>query len=274
MPRRTPRDARRGALGQNFLRDRDVIADIVGTLHPPPGALVLELGAGDGALTAAAAARGARVVAVELDPAWADVLRSRAPGWGDVEVVTADALAVPLPDEPFHVVSAAPYGIGTRLVRRLLADAHGLVRATVVLQREAALRLAGRPRCGRFASTWAPWFELRAGRRIAPQAFRPVPSVESAVLTVEPRRTPLLSPAAYAEYDAFLGVVFAGRGSTVADRLARRWGRGRARRMLGRAGVPAGATPGRLAPDQYARLFAAYRLTSNAPRMNGWTRQK
>ncbi|HTE58837.1 MAG TPA: rRNA adenine N(6)-methyltransferase family protein, partial [Solirubrobacteraceae bacterium] len=212
-----------------------------------------------GALTAAAAARGARVVAVELDHAWVDVLASRAAGWGDVEVVAGDALAVPLPAEPFYVVSSAPYGIGTRLVRRLLSDAHGLVRAALVMQRETARRLAGRPSSGRFAALWAPWFELRVARRIPPGAFRPVPAVDSAVLTLAPRATPLLSPAAFGDYDAFLAIVFGGGGRTVADRLARRCGRRGAQRVLAAAGVAAGATPSRVPPEHYARLFAAYR---------------
>ena len=200
MPRRTPRDARRRALGQNFLHDHAVVAEIVGTLHPPSGALVVDLGAGAGALTSAVAARGARVLAVEVDPAWVRELRSRAPGWGDVTVLAGDALRVPFPAERFSVVSSAPYGIGTKLVRRLLTDAHGLVRAVVVLQREAALRLAGG---GRFAAAWAPWFELRVHGRIPARAFRPAPSVESAILTVVPRPVPLLSPAAYPGYDSF-----------------------------------------------------------------------
>jgi len=256
VPRRTPRDARRRTLGQNFLHDQGVIADVVGTLHPPPGALVVDLGAGAGALTAAAAARGARVVAVELDPAWLAVLRTRAPGWGAVEVVPGDLLAVPLPAEPYLVLASAPYAIGTRLVRRLLSDAHGLVRAAVVLQHETARRLAGRPRCGRFAATWAPWFELRVARRIPARAFRPIPAVDSAVLTLAPRAAPLLSPAAYRDYDRFLAAVFDGRGRTLADRLARHAGdRRRALRALEAAGVPPAATPSAVAPEVYPRLF-------------------
>lgn len=208
MPRRTARDARRRALGQNFLADPAVVADVLGTLHPPPGALIVDLGAGAGALTAAAARNGLRVRAVELDPSWVDVLRMRACAVGNVQVVHADALTVALPAEPFHVVSSAPYGVGTRLVRRLLTDAHGLVRASLVLQRETAHRLAGRPRTGRFAATWAPWFKLDVGRPISARAFRPVPQVGSAVLTLAPRRRPLLSPAAFDAYTRFLDGAF------------------------------------------------------------------
>ena len=86
----------------------------------------------------------------------------------------------------------------------------------VVLQRETALRLATG---GRFAASWAPWFELRVEGRIPPRAFRPAPSVESALLTIVPRPVPLLSPAAFAGYDAFLARVFGGRGNTLAERV-------------------------------------------------------
>jgi 23S rRNA (adenine-N6)-dimethyltransferase len=246
MPRRSPRDARRRALSQNFLHDQQVVADIVATLHPPPGSLVVDLGAGAGALTRAVAARGARVHAVELDPAWVRTLRSRAPAWGTVTVTHGDALAVPFPGEPFSVISNAPYAIATKLVRRLLTDAHGLTHAVVVLQREAALRLAGG---GRFAASWAPWFELHAGGRIPARAFRPVPSVDSAVLTIVPRAVPLLSPAAYPDYDRFLASAFGGRGNTLAQRLGVR------PRELTSLGLPRGATPGAIEPEIYARVF-------------------
>jgi 23S rRNA (adenine-N6)-dimethyltransferase len=255
VARRASRDRRR-AFSQNFLRDQEVIADVIGTLHPPPDALVVDLGAGAGALTAAAAARGARVVAVELDPAWAARLRSRAPGWGAVEVVAGDLMVMPLPAEPFLVLANPPFGVGTQLVRRLVAEAHGLVRAAVVLQREAALRLAGRPRSGRFAATWAPWFDLRVGRTIPANAFRPAPNVDAALLIVAPRATPLLSPAAFAEYEAFLAAIFHGRARTLADRLAPRAGSRRcALAALDSVGLPGTATPSSVPPEAYPRLF-------------------
>ena len=241
MPRRTQR---RRALSQNFLHDQSVIAEVIGTLHPPPGALVVDLGAGSGALTKPLA-RTTRVHAVELDPRWADHLRTHAASWGDVRVQRADALTVAFPRERFHLISNAPYAIGTRLVRRVLTDAHGLVRGVIILQRETAHRLA---KDGRFAATWAPWFELRVHGHIPARAFRPAPSVESAILTIVPRAVPLLSPAAFAQYDAFLARVFDGRGDTLAQRVGDR-------RALTRAAIPRDATPGSIPPEAFARLF-------------------
>jgi 23S rRNA (adenine-N6)-dimethyltransferase len=158
-----------------------------------------------------------------------------------------------MPGEPFYVISAVPYGIGTPLVRRLLTDAHGLIRASLVLQRETARRLAGRPRTGRFAATWAPWYRLEVGRRVPARAFRPVPRAESALLEVAPRAQPLLSPAASEPYVRFLDTVFAGRGRTIGERFGRR-----SRAPLATAGIPRDATPSAVAPEAYAALFTAF----------------
>ena len=132
-------------------------------------------------------------------------------------------------------------------MRRVLGEAHGLVRGVIVLQRETAYRLASG---GRFAASWAPWFELRVTRTIPARAFRPAPSVESAVMTIVPRPVPLLSPAAFAGYDAFLARVFSGREPTLADRIPGR------RRALAQAGLPRDATPSSVPPEAYARLYS------------------
>jgi len=73
---------------------------------------VLDLGAGEGALTAHLVRAGARVVAVELNPRRAGVLRERFPG---VTVVHADAAAIRLPGRPFRVVASPPYAISSAL---------------------------------------------------------------------------------------------------------------------------------------------------------------
>lgn len=140
-----------------------------------PGELVLDLGAGEGALTAHLLAAGARVVAVELHPRRADVLRERFPG---VTVLRADAAAVPLPGRPFRVVASPPYGISAALLRALLAPGSRLVAADLVLQR-AVVR--------KHASGGARRFSMAAGLTLPRCAFRPPPRVDSAVLVVRRR---------------------------------------------------------------------------------------
>lgn len=141
-----------------------------------PGELVLDLGAGEGALTAHLVRAGARVVAVELNPRRAGVLRER---FGGITVVQADAASIRLPGRPFRVVASPPYGISSSLLRTLVAPGSRLVAADLVLQR-AVVR--------RYASGAARGFSLTVGLTLPRRAFLPPPQVDSAVLVVRRRR--------------------------------------------------------------------------------------
>ena len=141
-----------------------------------PGELVLDIGAGEGALTAHLVRAGARVVAVELDPRRVDVLRERFDG---ITVVRADAASIRLPGRPFRVVASPPYGISSRLLRTLLAPDSRLAAADLVLQR-AVVR--------KYASGDARRFSLTVGLTLPRRAFLPPPHVDSAVLVVRRQR--------------------------------------------------------------------------------------
>ena len=136
-----------------------------------PGHLVLDIGAGDGALTAPLVAAGARVIAFELHPGRAAALRRRFAG-DDVRVVQADARDLRLPRRPFHVVANPPWAITTPLLTRLLHPGSRLVRADLLLQRSAATRWAGQIKAATLGAT------------VPRRAFRPSPPTDARVLTI------------------------------------------------------------------------------------------
>jgi 23S rRNA (adenine-N6)-dimethyltransferase len=153
--------------------DDDWAARVVAAAAVRPGELVLDIGAGTGALTGPLVRAGARVVAVELHPGRAAVLRQRFPG---ITVIQADALSVPLPGRPFRVVASPPYGITTDLIGLLLKTGSRLVAADLVLQRAVVRKYADQrtPRTHRMST----------GLVVPRHAFRPPPRVDSAVLIV------------------------------------------------------------------------------------------
>jgi 23S rRNA (adenine-N6)-dimethyltransferase len=158
---------------------------IVADARVGPGDLVLDVGAGTGALTDALAQVGARVIAVELHPHRLEQLRRRF-ARADVTVVRADASDLRLPRRPFHVVANPPFGATSQLLRRLLAPGSRLIGMHVVLQRAAAHRWAdGR---GPGAGRWLGTYEARVGRTIPRRAFVPPPPVDAAVLVMRRRR--------------------------------------------------------------------------------------
>jgi 23S rRNA (adenine-N6)-dimethyltransferase len=202
----TPRDERRRRLGQNFLRPE--FADrIVAKADFRPGELVIEIGAGLGAITIALARRQVDVVAIEIDPVWAERLRDRG---GEalqdkVRVVEGDFLSLSLPNRPFRVIGSLPFGHTTDVLRRLLDDPYlALERADLIVQLEVARKRAVLPSSTLLSTIWIPWWEFRLGRHVPATAFRPVPRVDSGVLIITRRQPPLLPPAMARSYSEFV----------------------------------------------------------------------
>jgi 23S rRNA (adenine-N6)-dimethyltransferase len=147
-----------------------------------PGELVVDVGAGTGALTTHLVAAGARVVAVELHPGRAHLLRTRfreAP----VVVVQVDAADLRLPRHPFRVVANPPFGVTTALLRRLVSPGSRLISADLVVPAQVGAEWAGGRAPG--ATRWAHTFEARVVRRLPADAFRPPCPLATAVLRVE-----------------------------------------------------------------------------------------
>lgn len=160
--------------GRHFLRP-DIATELVGIAAPRPGELVLDVGAGAGALTSLLLARGCRVIAIELDAALARRLRT---GFPDARVLETDARIVRLPKQPFRVVANLPFAGAAAIVRHLMTGK--LIRADVIVQWEAALKLRDR-RDRRY--------EVTIVRRVPRGSFRPPPSVDAAHVRIVSRRS-------------------------------------------------------------------------------------
>lgn len=148
-----------------------------------PGDLVIDLGAGTGALTRHLVEAGARVVAVELHPGRANYLRER---YGaQVRVVEADVTEMRLPRQPYRVVANPPFGGTAALLRRLVGVRSCLVTADLVVPAPTAARWAnGRATSGGQRSDI---YAARIGMRLPASAFRPAAPMATSVLRLERR---------------------------------------------------------------------------------------
>jgi len=152
-------------------------ARIVSEAGVRPGDLVLDIGAGRGALTEHLVEAGARVLAIELHPQRAAYLRRRF-ATADVKVIEADAgTSLLLPHRPFRVVANPPFDISSTLVRTLTARDSRLVRADLVLQKAFARKTA--------ELTSGRW-RASIGMSVPRHAFQPPPRVDSTVLVLTP----------------------------------------------------------------------------------------
>jgi 23S rRNA (adenine-N6)-dimethyltransferase len=201
---RPTRDAR----GQHFLRSSRLAAELVRDAGVEPGGLVVDIGAGTGVLTRALVDVGARVVALEADPALAAELRPRFAG-RQVTVVAADARRWAWPLEPFAVVSNLPFAGSGGILSSLLRDPRGgLRRADVIVQWELAAKHAAVWPATMRATYWRAWFDVAIVARLARSAFSPPPSVDAAVLRFTRRVRPLVPPDEHERYRHLLAEAF------------------------------------------------------------------
>lgn len=189
-------------LGQHFLHDLEVLAQIADVADVGRSAGVLEIGPGEGALTGHLVLSDRPVVALDKDPRAVAAIEDRFGERVQVvhgDAVTADltALLPPVGEDgrlPV-VVGNLPYNVGTVIFRRILDLGTTISRAIVMLQREVARRVVASPGTKDYGVlTVATELYARAWaiRDVPPSAFTPPPKVHSTVLLVEPLTAPRL----------------------------------------------------------------------------------
>ena len=215
--------ARAGTAGnpdrdQHFLVDDRVLDRIPGYATDAGIDLthVLEIGAGNGALTDRLLAVADHVTAVERDPDLAAFLRTEfvdAIADGRLTVIEGDAVEVDLPEYTASI-SNLPYGASSEILFRLLPAGKPLI---AMVQREFGDRMAADPGTddyGRLSVTAGHYADVAVVEPVPPEAFSPPPAVESAVVRAVPREPDYTVPDDEFFLD-FVKAVFTQRRKTV-----------------------------------------------------------
>ncbi len=186
-------------LAQHFLVDKNIIRKIISAAHIRQNEHVLEVGPGRGSLTEALLEAGARVTAIELDPALAGKLLERFEGVKGFELISEDALKVSytgLSQEKrtrFKVISNLPYNVSGPILVKFIEERSAITDLVLMLQKEVATRLAARPGTKDYgvlsvlAQTYA---DVRCLFDVHPASFTPRPKVTSTVTSLKVLDTP------------------------------------------------------------------------------------
>ena len=183
-------------MGQNFLCDSGVVQRIAAVRPLGKDDRLLEVGPGLGALTEELAASGAMVTGLELDDDLAAYLKAKFVLNENVEILHEDALAFDYASlysgQPFRVYANVPYSITTPLLRKLLQHGGNWQSLTLMLQKEAALRIvSGHGRSNGPLTILADYYgDCRLLFDVAADCFWPQPKVNSAVIDIVRRASP------------------------------------------------------------------------------------
>ena len=260
----------RHRFGQNFMIDQNLVRLVAEAGQVKAGRnpqLVIEVGPGTGTLTDELLARGAEVLAVEIDRDLAALLRTRLGGNERFQLVEGDALAgkrglnpemaaaishALVDDREVKLVANLPYNIASPLIIELLQAGVGLLAFTV--QKEVADRLrapADSEAYGGLSVMAQLLSKVEVLRTLPPQAFWPAPKIDSSLVRMT--RADRLGTQARA-FGEFVQSLFSARRKTLRKALAQA-GHDEGEKVLEMLGISGKLRPENLAPEQFLAVY-------------------
>ncbi|HUW04050.1 MAG TPA: 16S rRNA (adenine(1518)-N(6)/adenine(1519)-N(6))-dimethyltransferase RsmA [Acidimicrobiales bacterium] len=178
----------RRSLGQNFVADPNTVRRVVRLAEVADGDAVVEVGPGVGSLTLALREAGADVLAIEIDPTLAAIVREVVDD--GVTVLVADALTVDWPEvlagrAQWKLIANLPYNVGTTIVLDVLEQAPMVDSLLIMVQHEVAQRLVAGPGSKTYgipSVKVAWWADAAIVGSVPPTVFVPKPRVESSLV--------------------------------------------------------------------------------------------
>ena len=216
----------RKRFGQHFLHDQNIIGSIVRAINPRPGENLIEIGPGRGALTYPLLEHCDKLTAIGLDRDLVPLLKQKATGPGQLEVINADILEFELASIPgnktYRLVGNLPYNISTPLMFHLLESVPQIQDMHFMVQKEVALRIVAHPgeaNYGRLSVMLQYRCECQYLLDVAPTSFKPPPKVDSAVIRLIPYRCPKHEVGDYSNFYRIVQAAFSQRRKTISNSL-------------------------------------------------------
>jgi 16S rRNA (adenine1518-N6/adenine1519-N6)-dimethyltransferase len=182
------------ALGQNFLINQHLAHKIITSSALSPVDVVIEIGAGLGALTTFLAEKAKQVIAIEIDPLLADFLQRFCPSGAPITIINDNILNISLADfikAPARAVLVGniPYAITTSLFTRVAEISSLMKRGIFMVQKEAGERLTAEPgnkNYGVLSIQTQRYFNITRLFDVPASCFFPKPKIDSTVLRMDP----------------------------------------------------------------------------------------
>lgn len=219
------------ALGQNFIINPAICPKIAEMGNAKKGFGIIEIGTGVGVLTNELAKRADKVVAVEIDTRLIPILEETLSEYDNVTVINADVMKTDLKaviEEHFNGLDVAvcanlPYYITSPIIMYLLESRLPIKSVTVMVQKEAGVRLCAKPgsrECGAVTAAVHYYAEPKLLFNVSRGSFMPAPNVDSCVIRLDIRETPPVSVADEKYFFRLVRGAFSQRRKNLANSLS------------------------------------------------------
>ena len=210
---------------QHFLTRESTARKLAELADIQPTDLVYEFGAGEGIITRHLVQRARRVVAYELDRDLADGLQKIARWIPSLEIVQEDCRRLRKFESGSKLVANLPFGITADVARKITVPGNSPYKSVLIVQKEAALKFAGRPDQTRFSLLAYPWFSIKVLQDLDAHEFSPRPGVVCTIMVITRRVEPLIAANESRGYGTFVKQVHSDGRADIRNSLKAVWPR-------------------------------------------------
>lgn len=216
----------RKSLGQNFLKDENIVDKIVNSVDVSEDDLIIEIGPGQGALTKKLKRKGCYLIAFEIDNRMHEYLDELEDD--KTRIVYDDVLNINLEREissfsyqNVYVIANLPYYITTPIIEKLIGSNIKISSFVVMVQKEVAERFSALPKTrdyGYMTVKLNALYNVKKLFVVKNTCFDPIPKVDSAVIRFDIKEDDK-EFYNYEKFDSIVSMAFSHKRKTLKNNL-------------------------------------------------------
>lgn len=204
--------------GQNFLIDQNIIKKICNLLSSK-NLRVIEIGPGDGRLTEQLLYYNPKELKIiEIDPDLIAILKSKFNKYQKIKIINEDILNYQFTEKIDLIISNLPYNISSQILVKICLIENPPINLILMFQKEFAERLINK-KLNSLNSLVNCFYEINYNFNVSKNCFRPIPKIDSTVLSFKRRKKILLEKIEIKEFIKFKRNLFSHKRKTLNNLL-------------------------------------------------------
>jgi 23S rRNA (adenine-N6)-dimethyltransferase len=148
------------SLSQNFLKDRDIVTQLIAASDLDVSDTVVEIGPGRGIITTLLCGKVKKVLAVEKDLSLYTKLQERTTNITNLEIINQDFLDYQLPNYSYKVFANPPFSITAEILNKIYLSDTLPDSMFLIMQLETAQKFIGDKFESQSSVLFKPFFEI------------------------------------------------------------------------------------------------------------------
>lgn len=207
----------KNSLSQNFIKDRDIVRQLIDVSDLNISDTVVEIGPGHGIITTLLCGKVSKVLAIEKDVELANRLIKRTQNITNLQIINQDFLDYQLPENKYKIFANPPFSITAEILNKILLSDNLPDSIFLIMQLEAADKFIGNKFESQSSILFKPFFEIENLGDIDRTSFTLKPQVKIVFVKFKKRDIPFIKASDKQDFHNFVVYGFSQWQPTVLD---------------------------------------------------------